>query len=212
MDASNQLKTAEDHIKSVGEWQKTLAEVGEAVPLIPQDAVDQATLAVVAARNAVEAGVGIRNAKSKLVKRDEHLDAAQTFAAKAVSLRGAAAQVDSILSLQVAKLGCPLRVDGGRLVTDTDRGVEFYDDLSHGEKCEIAIDIAAGAVGEGGLFVISQEMWAAANERMHQEFADRCKKNKVTAVTAELRGDEPLTAEVFGAEPVAADPAMEGLN
>lgn len=191
------LGSAERNAETVAAWEKTLAEAGAAVPMPTQDELDDASINVLSARKAVENGAVVRAARAKLLQRDEHKKAADAHEKRADSLRGAAANVDSVLSAQIAKLGCSLRVEKGRLVTDTDRGVELFAELSEGERWRIALDIAIDAVGPRGLLTIPQTAFEGLNKPSRDSIADHLRSRGATGITAEVTEDDELSAEVY---------------
>lgn len=177
---------------------ETIDSVGNTVE-VPSDAdIQSKTLAVEAARLAVEAGVVVRNAKKKERERQEHIAKATENSRAADSLRDKAAAVDTVLSGLIAKLGsCPLRVEAGRLRLTTDRGSELYADLSEGERWLIAIDIAIDKVGSGGIVTIPQAAWEGLNKKTRNMIATHCRERGSVAVTAEVTDDEELSAGLF---------------
>lgn len=164
----------------------------------PPDVVADRVQAVGNARLAVDAGVLIRNAIAKDAERDRHVRLATSYAHQAEALRGAASGVDSVLSQQIQKIGgCPLRVDGGRLVLETDRGREFFAELSDGERWAIALDVAIDAVGEDGLIGIPQVAWEGLNNRVRSLINTHAKSRRATIVTAEVTEDKSLTVSAL---------------
>jgi hypothetical protein len=134
------------------------------------------------------------------VKRSETLKAAAVTAEKdALKLREAARATDDVLSKLVQKLGSPLRVSHGRLVTDTDRGEELFSDLSDGEKYTMALQIAIEAVGAGGLITLPQEAWQGLDPKNKQLVANQVAGTGVILLTAQATADSELIVEQFGA-------------
>ena len=195
--ANERVDAHEKAAATIAEYERALAEAGAAVAPPTQDEIDDASIAVASARRAVENGAVIRAAKRKLEKRDTHLKAAAEQDRRAESLRGAAGNVDSVLSAQIAKLGCPLRVEKGRLVTTTDRGVELYCELSEGERWRIALDIAIDAVGSTGLLTVPQVAWEGLNTRSREAIAEHVRSRGAVMITAEVTDEDDLTAEVY---------------
>jgi hypothetical protein len=183
-----------DAIKARDAMLKTKASLEAAEAEVPpEDVVADRQQAVAFARAAVELGVAVRSAIQKEGDRQAHIKRATGLAQRADSLRGAAAGVDSVLSQQIQKIGgCPLLVDGGRLVLNTDRGREFFSDLSDGERWKIALDVAIDAVGETGLIGIPQVAWEGLNSRVRSLINDHARSRRATIVTAEVTEDEQL--------------------
>lgn len=197
-------KTAEQHESMVKQWRDQIAA---GVPAKPSgEALVTASTEVTAARQAVEAGALIRKARLDLMAADQHADTAKEHAATAIKLREAAKGTDEVLSGVVAKTGCPLRVEAGRLVLDTKRGATYFADLSHGERWKMALDIAIDAVGPKGVLTLPQEAWEALDPQNRELIAEHVAGRGVVILTAEASNDDELVAEVFEpeGEPVVA--------
>ena len=89
-----------------------------------------------------------------------------------------------------------LRVESGRLVTDTARGVTFYSELSMGERWRIALDLAADQVGEGGIIVVPQEAYESLDPQARDAIHKHAVARRVVVLTAEAT-DGGLRAEVY---------------
>ena len=162
------------------------------------DLIADRAQAVKSAREAVEYGAVVRSAIIKDDERHRHVREATSYAQQAELLRGAASGVDSVLSQQIQQIGgCPLRVDGGRLVMDTDRGTEFFSDLSDGERWKVALDVAIDAVGETGLLGIPQVAWEGLNNRVRDLINRHAKERRATIVTAEVTEGKELTVQAM---------------
>lgn len=111
--------------------------------------------------------------------------------------RKAALSVDQVLSNIISSSGGPLRVDNGRLVLNTDRGIEKFSDLSHGEKAKIGIDLQIGAIGPNGFMVLNQEVFEGLNDPTRKEIADYARQKKVTILTAECSEDPQIKVEAI---------------
>jgi hypothetical protein len=140
-----------------------------------------------------------------LVRRaKQHLEDARKAAAEAVEhrqraeqLRDAARGTDEVLSDVVASTGGSLRVESGRLVTDTWRGVTHFSDLSHGEQWKIALDIGIESVGQKGLLVIDQEAWEGLDPQNRQLIAEHVRDRGVLIITAESSDHDEIVPDVM---------------
>lgn len=110
--------------------------------------------------------------------------------------REAAKAAEDILSDLVSKVTKRLRVEGGRLVCDTDRGVEPYSELSPGERWRIALEIAAEQVGPGGLITVPQEAWEGLDPVNRAEVAEVACQVGVVILTAEADEHDTIRSEV----------------
>lgn len=196
--AQGQLAAAEQHEDSVELLAKTLDEAGEAVSP-PEDAeLFAAGAAVDNARAAIDAGLMARTAIDKLEKRLTHQAAASIAEKRAIRLRDAAGGVDDVLSAQIAKLGCPLRVEKGRLVTDTERGKStLFSELSDGERSKIVIDFAADTIGTGGLFILRQVYFEGLSPKNQEALVKHCLERQVVIYTAAVSDDEEIVVDVL---------------
>ena len=189
-------KTAEQHEAMVKQWRDQIAA---AIPAKPDpDQIAGATRSVLLTRQAVESGALIRKARLDLMAADQHAETAKEHAAKAIKLREAAKGTDEVLSSVVAKTGCPLRVEAGRLVLDTKRGATYFAELSHGERWKMALDIAIDAVGPKGVLTVPQEAFESLDGINRRLIADHVRGTGVVILTAEASEDEELIAEVYG--------------
>ena len=180
---------------------KCKAIAARAIPPRPSDeALQEAEAEVTAAREAIERGALIRNERRRLADAESHVTKATLHDSQAAKLREAAAGVDEVLSGVVARAGVALRVQAGRLVLDTRRGETYFDDLSHGERWKLALEIAIKAVGRGGVLVIPQEAWESLDPVNRQVIAETLSGSGVVLITAEASSDEDITASAFVAE------------
>ena len=203
--AKTSLGQAEHFHEAIAEWEQTVGK-GE-MPVPSDEELNAADAEVTAAREAIEAGATARAAKEKLAKADEHSNKMTRAEQEALELREAAAGIDRVLTEQIAKLGCPLRVEAGRLVTDTDRGATFYAELSEGERWRMAVEIAIKAVGKGGLLTIPQEAYQGLQHSVRVDLHNLAKASSVVIVTAQCSDDPEIEVEAFedteGVEAVA---------
>lgn len=112
-------------------------------------------------------------------------------------LRDAAHATDDVLSSLVAHVTKRLRVEAGRLVCQTDRGVEPFGELSPGERWRIALEIAVEQLGRGGIVTVPQEAWEALDPINRTEVASIAKEVGVVILTAEASTEEQIALEVL---------------
>lgn len=191
-------KTAEQHESMVRQWRDQIAA---SIPEAPsQSVLETAATAVSSARQALEQGALIRQAKATLAEAEKAKAEAKRQRAASVMLREAAKGTDEVLSGVVGKLGTSLRVEAGRLVTDTDRGATYFDDLSAGEKAKMAIDIGIDAAGKNAVIVFPQEKFEGLSPRNRKMVAEHARERGALIITAVATDDAELTAEVFETE------------
>lgn len=151
------------------------------------------------AREAMERGVVIREAKSREDDAKEALRDADSYLAEAQSLRNAAKGTDSVLSELVGGMTRRLAVEGGRLVCQTSaRGTTLFAELSHGERWRLALEVAIEAVGRGGVLVCPQEAWEGLDPFNREAIADQLEGTGVVMLTAEADRSETVSAKTIG--------------
>lgn len=120
----------------------------------------------------------------------------------AEALRAAAKSVDFVLTEMLEKVS-DLKYEDERLFVLTDRGKTYFHDpsgtngLSKGERTKLVIDIAAKAVGDGGIIVVDQDFTQDLDPVARKEVAEHARSRKVTIYTAVCTEDESLKAEVI---------------
>ncbi len=188
-------KAAEQHDRSVDTLRRTIAN-----SLPEQPTPEQLTLAqqqVRAARDASEQGVRIRDAKAELLKADRAKEAAADLAEEAERLRNAAKQTGEMLNGLLAKTGANIRVDGGRLVTDTaKRGETNFHDLSDGERIKLIVDIAFATAGDAKIIALDQRFFEGLDPDNREMIDTEARARGILALGARATAGE-LRAERF---------------
>ena len=203
-EARIQLTAATSHKELADRWQKDIEAAQEAAASAVTGAeLEKADCAAVDARDACDKARRGREAAAYDEQRDRHDARRQAKDDEATVLRDGARAVDDVLSGIIQSAGIDLRVQvtGGRvrLVTETDRGVTCFGELSPGERWRIALDVAAEALGSGGELTIPQEAWESLDPANRAAIAAHVVELGIIAYTAES-DDGPLRAEQVGAE------------
>lgn len=186
-------KAAEQHAATLDSWRKQLAAATPERPT--QEEIDSAADAVVIARKAVESGAVARRAKEHLTEHAKALEQATAHRRRAAALREAARGTDEVLSELVGRLGTPLRVQAGRLVTDTARGETYFHELSDGERAKMALDIGIDAAGPNAVIVFPQQQFEGLSPRNRKALADHARARSALVITAMATDDKSLTPE-----------------
>jgi len=194
-----QLRRQLDQARRVQAQIEQLEQVVAKVPEpVPGEQIEQARQAVAEARKeydrAVEA-VRIYRIQQQALEARQQLRAAEISAER---LRRAARATDDVLNDLVGRVTGRLRVEAGRLVCDTDRGVEPFSELSPGERWRIALEIAVEQVGQGGLVTVPQECWEGLDPINRAEIAEIARQVGVVILTAEADQCEEIRAEIAG--------------
>jgi len=187
-----QLHAARLVASQLAELQKVLSAKVEDVP---ETLVVAARERIAAAKATLERAIQREQDSRRAAEAAERHKLADANEAKAKSLREAASATDGVLSDLVGRVTSRLRVNGGRLVCDTDRGVELFAELSPGERWRIALEIAAEQVGTGGLVTVPQEAWEALDPVHRHEVAGIAKRLGVVVLTAEATDDEQIAVQ-----------------
>jgi len=170
--------------------------VSQEVSIVDDAEIAKARDALEAARRA-HAQVTDLIHKAYLDKRLEELrKRASEAEGRAAVFRDAAHATDDVLSSLVARVTRKLRVDGGRLVCDTDRGTEHFGELSPGERWRIALEIAVEQLGKGGIVTVPQEAWEALDPVNRSEIAAIARQVGVVILTAEADEHDDIHVEV----------------
>lgn len=163
---------------------------------VDPEEMQRATNDVAAARQAIEnAAVARENAK-KQAEAASIAQEAEALKTQAQRLREAAKNTDDVLSNAIG--GGRWKVDCGRLVTETDRGLEPYSELSHGERSILAALEKCEQVGRGGIMEVPQMAWMGLDPVNRQRLAALAKEKQVVIITAANDTDEPLHVEFAG--------------
>lgn len=184
------FNAATAHEESLVAWQATITRAARVSRPKPEE-LTKAADAVTLARQAVEAGTLIRTAQASLAKAEQFEALKTAHDGAAQMLRSAAEATDEVLSGLVAKTGCCLRVQAGRLVTDTpERGETYFAELSDGQRYAIAVDIAIDAVGPAGVLFLPQRAYGELDGKARRKLHNRLLERGVTMLTAAADLDE----------------------
>lgn len=193
--AQQRLTQAKQQQQTIDAAEAVLAStVAQAAPSLAE--LNAAASAVTGARVAIEKAAVARRAQAKLSEASSHENTAKAQMTLANALRDAAKDTDSVLSGLVGS--SVLRVEAGRLVTDTSRGPTLYSELSDGERWRIALELAAERVGKGGIIVVPQVAWEGLDPTNRKLVADHARRLRVVILTAEA-DDCDLAATEFSA-------------
>lgn len=177
------------------------------------DELQAAAQARTAAKEALHAGSRIRDARLALARSEAHEQEAAEKEKRAKALRDAAGMTDDVLSKAIDTPH--VKIDGGRVVVDhPGRGETFFDELSHGERYQVAFRIAADRLlresgGEGSLLPLPQEAWEGIDYPLRVEIARMAAEMGLHVLTAQcdINPEDPGTLRVEKFEPVPAESA-----
>ncbi len=199
--AFSAFQTAEANAKEYAKLKEFL-ESGKPVEY-PESKVAEADASVSKLQDALFA---CRSQEKTKVSKQEIADLeSKIFSAKstAETLRSAAKSVDIVLTEMLEKVSDTLKFEDDRLFVLTERGKTYFHDpsgtngLSKGERTKVVVDIAAQAVGEGGIIVVDQDFTQDLDPIARQEVAEHARSRKVTIYTAMCTTDETIQTEVL---------------
>lgn len=186
--AADLLAAAERDNETILVLEQALAGDAEAFP--SEEEVATAKRKWDDARDGMLRGNRARDALNRIAAADALESDANDAAAVAEELRDSAKGTGDVLSRIVAGMGGAFRVDKDfRLVVpETERGSEYFAELSHGERWRLAIKVAIEAfraAGKPGLLSISQEAWEGIDGEGRRIIAEAIRGTDLSVVTAE---------------------------
>jgi DNA repair exonuclease SbcCD ATPase subunit len=169
----------------------------EAVPDAP---TDEAIAALVAQKEQAlliaKQGEVVRRALELKRKADRLAAAADDKSAEAEQLRTKARSTDQVLEQALIDAGfTAIKVHDGRLCVQSDRGLEPFSELSHGERWTVALELASKGLPAGSVLPVCQEAWESLDPDNRQRVCSMAKSLGLVLVTAEADAGE-LRAEV----------------
>lgn len=168
--------------------------------LAAEAAVSEATEDVAYSKDSVTIGVKVRTALEAKTKAEFYMDRANELGTEAKRLRNAARDTFDVLSNTIQSIrDCPLRVKldddmSARLVIATDRSeIEYFDELSDGEKWAVVVGIAAK---ENRLIVLPQSAFGELAPSLRIRIHELAMENSCYILTA-LAEDCELHGAVY---------------
>lgn len=195
------LESAKHHEATVASLKESLAGTDNVTAPPSESEIAEVTERIESLRAASRAADQALTARRKLDKAKEHQSLALSLAQQAKRLRDAAGSVDGVLTSQIEKLGCPLKVIGGRLFVETERGMTPYDELSDGERTRIAVAFAVTCVGSSGLLTMSQKYYEGLPPKRRDAIHNQLQDTGVVLVTAECNDANQISARIYGETP-----------
>ncbi len=203
--ASEIVEAAETQLAQAKDYKNLLEELHVSsrtdVKRIPAETIAEANKRCEETRVAVEQGALVRQAKERHTEAEEISAEVRKAENRASQWRDAAAGVEEVLSDVVAELapsGIKVKIEEGkaRLYCDyPGRGQIPFCELSEGEICKSAMDIAIPAVPEGGFLIVDQEPWQGLQPANRRYVADRCREAGVYLLTALVTDDDTMHVE-----------------
>lgn len=170
---------------------------GELPETVNNEALIALTKAKLTARQNMEHGEVVRRAVETKKEAENHASKSKETAKDAVAYRQLAHSTDSVLEQSLYSAGFDaIKVHDGRLCVETDRGLEPFSELSHGERWRIALDLAASGLPSGSVLPVCQEAFESLDPGNRKQIATLAEERKLVIITAEATGGD-LRAEVL---------------
>jgi hypothetical protein len=211
--------SAAQHQDAMIGWAETIESAADVAPVSDEE-IGNAKAAVGKAREAVENGVRIRDAKKALALAEDVQATANALAKQADQLREAAKGTAGVLASAVGDGAMvPVIDDNGKFrfavrpENEGDRRV-YYHELGPGKRTTIAVIEAASCLRDSdatrlGLVVLPQEMWDGLDWK-NRELVDTCAKELgITIVTGEA---DKSPDDTGGIRAVAFEPAIKDTD
>lgn len=152
------------------------------------------------AKEALKYGQTVRQALSHREKAKGLEDESISLAKTGSKFREMAKSTDSVLEEAIVDAGFDaIKIHDGRLCVESDRaggGLEPFDELSHGERWSMALDMAAAGMPAGSVLPVCQEAFEALDPTNRDKLSKLAKDRGLVIVTAEAT-DGDLRAEVL---------------
>jgi hypothetical protein len=193
--SAEEHKQAERNALAIARLRKVVVD-GTPTP-VSEDDVAKAKLVVDQAREALEAGAKVRDARAQLESAAKMVVKSVALAKEAEDCRERAAKVNAVLNQAVEKLGVGLTVKNERLIIDRAGKQKLFDEISAGARRKVVLDIAIDKLGPTGLLPLCQEAWESLDGVARNEVYEHLRTRGVNMVTAACSTDERIVAEIY---------------
>ena len=194
--------TALDQAMSQAEQIAELKAVIESNPVEPitDERIAQLDKQKSEALEAVQLGEVVRRAIDTKEQVDQLQTDANAITSESTTLRTQAKSTDAVLEQALIDAGFDtIKVHDGRLCVSSDRGLEPFSDLSHGERWRMALDLAAHGLPKSSVLPVCQEAFESLDPTNRSEINELARERGLVIVTAEAT-DGDLRAEVLEAQ------------
>lgn len=201
LDAKRQAeRDAEKILQQANEFEELLEELeakaSTTAARVPLEELKAAAQAVEQARQAVEYGVRVRDARERHQEASKEMTQSENCQRRAAAWRDAASGIEEVLSDVVARLapeGITVGYEDGkpRIFVEYDgRGRIPFCELSEGERCKLAVEIGVALTPEGGILTIDQPPWQGLQPKNRRLMDQLCRERGVYALTAQVDDGE----------------------
>lgn len=193
-----EMVEAQNQNKSIDDLRKSLEA---ALPEVPsEEEIDIAGREIESMIRQLDLSKQKDSLSQKATKAKELFFKAEEAALIAGRYRESAAGVEKILADMVSGCGADMRVENGRLLVDTKRGVEFFSDLSEGQRCRIGIKLLLEYMKRQfpdsvPICVLEQEAWEPLQPSIKDEIREIAKQEGVAIIAAESSDDPEIVVE-----------------
>lgn len=189
------------HRDAIAGWQKTIDDSTAGGCPCSDDDIAQAATAVKAAQDAMDLGTRVRDGLKRDVDAKQREQEAEAFRATSERYRNAAQGTLDVLAQAVLSASTRIRFGSDfRLVVDHEhRGECYFDDLSHGERWALALDLVLDAAQRRGVpaaLAIPQEAWEGLDADNRQMVIDKVAGSNLIVFTAEASRTPNADSEI----------------
>lgn len=138
----------------------------------------------------------LREAKKVKDKADRYAEQGAEGERIAERWRELARSMDKVLEDALVAAGfTDIKVHDGRLCVESDRGLEPFAELSHGERTKLAFDLAAKGLPKDAILVFGQEQYESLDPENREHVRELAQERGLLVFTA-MATEGPLRAEV----------------
>lgn len=194
--ASAGARWATDQDQLIRAWSSTIEELA-AISAPEPGEVAALDMQHAEAVRAAQGGAVVRRAQAEIRIAEALASEAQQVSLTAAWLRETARSTDQVLEQALVDAGFgAVKVHDGRLCVESDRGLEPFSDLSHGERWRFALDLAARGLPKGSVLPVRQEAFESLDPA-NRAFVHRLAMDRgLVILTAEATAGQ-LRAEVW---------------
>lgn len=189
------VELAKEQANQIAQW--TAIVEGDELEPVTDAEIAHIEAAKNEAAQAMERGETIRRAQLQADQAARLAAESEDIAETAAKLRDLARSTDSILEQALVTAGFgSIKVYEGRLCVESDRGLEPFSELSHGERWRYALDLAAAGLPKGSVLPVCQEAFESLDTENRRFVHNLAVERGLVIITAEAtEGD--LRAEVL---------------
>ena len=188
------VQQLQDQVKQFEQIKKI---VDQPLPVYPTEAEVEALKEVVTQKSKEISDTEVlREAKKVKDKADRYAEQGAECERIAARWRELARSMDKVLEDALVVAGfTDIKVHDGRLCVESDRGLEPFAELSHGERTKLAFDLAAKGLPKDAILVFGQEQYESLDPENREHVRELAQERGLLVFTA-MATEGPLRADV----------------